>query len=36
QADARPFYEKNGFQIIGKPFEEANISHIKMIKALAA
>jgi len=36
QTNARPFYEKNGFQIIGKPFEEANISHIKMRKVLGS
>lgn len=30
----RPFYEKLGYENAGEPFEEAGISHIKMIKQL--
>lgn len=34
QQSAVDFYKKNGFQIIGKPFQEAGIAHIKMLKNL--
>ncbi len=34
QQSAVEFYKKNGFQIIGKPFQEAGITHIKMQKNL--
>jgi predicted GNAT family N-acyltransferase len=34
QESAVDFYKKNGFQIIGKPFQEAGIAHIKMLKNL--
>lgn len=34
QQSAVEFYKKNGFQIIGKPFQEAGITHIKMMKNL--
>lgn len=34
QQNAVNFYKKNGFQIIGKPFQEAGIAHIKMLKNL--
>lgn len=34
QVNAADFYKKNGFLIIGKPFDEAGISHIKMRKKL--
>lgn len=36
QISATNFYKKNGFQIVGKPFEEARISHIQMTKKLAS
>jgi len=35
QTTSTDFYKKNGFQIIGKPFNEAGILHIKMQKNLA-
>lgn len=35
QQSAVDFYKKNGFQSIGKPFQEAGITHIKMLKNLA-
>ena len=31
QVDAVPFYERNGFAVVGDVFEEANIGHRKMI-----
>jgi len=34
QQSAVEFYKKNGFQIIGKPFQEAGITHTKMQKNL--
>jgi len=34
QLSASGFYKKNGFQIIGKPFKEAGISHVQMTKNL--
>lgn len=34
QQSAVNFYQNNGFQITGKPFQEAGITHIKMLKNL--
>ena len=31
QAGAVPFYERNGFIVVGEPFEEAGIPHRKMV-----
>ena len=36
QADAVPFYERNGFAVVGDVFEEANIDHRKMIPSAPA
>ena len=33
QAHAVPFYERNGFEVVGAAFEEAGISHRKMVLA---
>ena len=33
QAQAVPFYERNGFKVVGGPFDEAGISHRKMVLA---
>ena len=34
QSSATDFYKKNGFLIIGKPFDEAGITHLMMIKMM--
>lgn len=34
QLSAREFYQKNGFEEIGEPFDELGIMHIKMTKIL--
>ena len=34
QIQALPFYEKQGYQCQGEPFEEAGIAHLMMIKTL--
>ncbi len=36
QAHLRPFYEAFGFQVVGAPFEEAGIEHVKMTLADSA
>lgn len=34
QLAAQAFYESLGYQVAGRPFDEANIPHCKMIKSL--
>lgn len=34
QVVAVPFYERMGYRVTGKPFDEANIAHVRMERAL--
>ena len=34
QCNAQPFYAREGFIVLGAPFEEAGIEHVLMVKAL--
>lgn len=35
QSAARPLYERGGFGPVGRPFDEAGIEHVLMVKRLA-